>query len=375
MGARRPAFALILVLLVVAAVFAMTMHSAVVLRSSIMETGAVGSRQNDLRLAQSAASAVLRGMTIASQPMAEGDGSSGSGENRGSGTQPEERLDLPPIVRQMLAAAGKEIEDQAQKEMDRSRASGGIDGAGANEQDTNASGSALLSRIGLPDAGLEIEIEGRRCVVELRDGLSGLNINEADASVLRGYLLLKGVPRPQAERIADQILDWRDEDSLPRGQGMEHEGYGRMGIVPRDGRFRSADELRLLPAMSERVFAMIRDDVRVAGDGSVHLGSASEAVLRAVGGLSEAQAGQLIALRVRGALTEESVRRIVDLQGEGGKRMRLEPSAVLSVRVLVEGDQREPSVFEGVAVVNRSGVASLGLRAARGEMDVSEYDG
>lgn len=373
MGARRSGFALILVLLVVAAIFAMTMHSAVVMRSAIVETAAVGSRQSDLRVAQGAASVVLRGLTTAAPIAAEGDEAADRSNDAGDRPEPDDRLDLPPIVRQMLAAAGKEIEDQAEREMQRRRNTG-VDGAGTSELEVDAGGSALLRRVGLPREGVEVEIDGRRCVVELRDGLSGLNINEVDEGVIRSYLMLKGIDRGRAERITAELLDWRDEDSVPRGLGLERDGYRRLGLVPRDGRLRSVDELRMLPSMDDRVFALIRDDLVVAGDGSVHLGSASEAVLRSAGGLSEAQAAGLIALRQRESLTPERVGGIVDLRGESAKRLRIEPSGVVRVRVLVHGDGRDPSVFDGTAVVSGVGLVSLGLRAGRGPSGAAGYD-
>lgn len=363
MGSRRPGFALILVLLLVAGIFAMTIHSAVVMRSALVETGAIGSQQRDLRVAQSAASLALRGlMTGTSADAPNGDSDSGGASDR-PGEASEDRVDLPPIVRQLLAAAGQEIEDQAEREMERSRSSGGVDGAGTSESATGS--RTMIREAGLPTQALEFTVDGLRCVVEFGDALGVVNINTVDEDVLREYLLAKGVERPRAERVVDQILDWRDEDSVPRQHGLEREEFGRLGIVPRDSELRSLDELRVLPEVDDELFELIRGDLCLVGDGRVHLGSASEAVLRSAGGLNASQASELIAMREQGVLNPERVRRVVDLRGDAGRRVRLEPSAVVRLRVRVYGDGAEPSVFEGVAVVSRTGVASLGLRAGR----------
>jgi len=363
MGTRRPGFALILVLLLVAGIFAMTIHSAVVMRSALVETGAVGSQQRDLRVAQSAASLALRGLVSGTAPEGTGDASgSGRAADR-RGETPEDRVDLPPIVRQLLAAAGREIEEQAEREMEQRRSSGGVDGAGASEMASG--GRVLIREAGLPSQPLEFTVDGIRCIVEFGDALGGININTVGEDVLRRYFLAKGIDRPRAERVVDQILDWRDEDSVPRQHGLEREEFRRFGIVPRDSELRSLDELRMLPEVDDELFELIRGDLCLTGDGRVHLGSASEAVMRSAGGLNVSQASELMAMRKTGVLSPERVQRVVDLRGEAGRRVRVEPSAVVRVRVRVHGDGVEPSVFEGVAVLSRSGVASLGLRARR----------
>jgi hypothetical protein len=367
MGVRRPAFALIMVLLVVGAVFAMTMHSAVIMRSAIIETGAVASQQSDLRLAQGAASLVLRGMSTG----AEGEGGDpadrGSSSSRGGGPRPEEReerLELPPIVRQLLEAAGRQIEEEAERELARPSAGTLPDGAGSGDAVARAGAVGLLRELGLPGKPVDVMLDGRRCRVEVRDATGGLNINRADERVLTQYLNLKGIIGLEATRVVHQLLDWRDEDRMARTYGLELDGYRPMGIVPRDGSFESLEELRMLPAMSREIFELIRADLCLIGDGKVHLGSASPEVLRAAGGLSEQQVSEVLELRSEGALDRERLGRTVDLRGGLAERVRVEPSPVLRVRVTVFGEREQDSarVYEGIAIFGRSGLQGFGLR-------------
>lgn len=376
MGVRRPAFALIMVLLVVGAVFAMTMHSAVIMRSAIIETGAVASQQSDLRLAQGAASLVLRGMSTG----AEGEGADpadrGSASSRGGGARPEEgeeRLELPPIVRQLLEAAGRQIEEEAERELARPSAGPLPDGAGSGDAVARGGAVGLLRELGLPGKPVEVMLDGRRCSVEVRDATGGLNINRADERALTQYLNLKGIVGLEATRVAHQLLDWRDEDRMARTYGLELDGYRPMGIVPRDGAFESLEELRMLPAMSREIFELIRADLCLMGDGKVHLGSASPEVLRTAGGLSEQQVREVLELRAEGVLDQERLGRTIDLRGGLTERVRVEPSPVLRVRVTVFGEREQDSasVYEGIAIFGRSGLQGFGLRplasGSRGE--------
>ncbi len=357
MGVRRPAFALVLVLILVGAVFAMTVHSATVLRSSMAETSAVGASQADLRTAHSGASVVLKAIGVATAGLDSGaDTESGAG----SGPDRNEGLDLPPIVRQLLEAAGADLDLDSDEGEDGGTIDGGGSGDGALVEQT-APGRTTLQ---LPPGAVMLQVDGRRVSVELRDATGGLNINRVSDEQLRRYLELKGLGGTQLQSVADQILDWRDADGVPRDRGLERDGYRLRGITPRNGEFAAYEELRMLPAVTAEVFALMRRDLSLSGDGSVHLGSASGEVLRSVGGLSEGQASDVLRMRARGRLSEEEVRRIVG--AEAGDRLRIASSPVVAIRVVVERENGSRRVFEGLAVFSGRTVTSFGLREVTG---------
>jgi hypothetical protein len=353
MGVRRPAFALILVLLLVGAVFAMTVHSAVVLRSSIAETSAVAAGQADLRSAHSGASIVLRALGVDGQgPRGPRDGSTGSGTS-----EREESLDLPPIVRQLLEAAGADL-DAAQGDDEPDDLAGGGGSGDASEAERTEPGAGSLR---LPGEPITLRLDDRLVRVRLSDGAGMLNINRVEAEQLRRYLQLKGLAGTQLQAVADQIMDWRDEDGVPRGRGMELEGYRRLGVVPRNGPLVSLEELRVLPAVSDEVFRLIREDLCLSGDGRVHLGSASEAVLRAVGGLSETQAAGIMRAREAGPLTPAVVEAVLGAAASG-LPVRADSSPLVRLRVEVERANGSRRVFEGLAVFSGRSISSFGLR-------------
>lgn len=371
MGSRRSAFALILVLLLVASVFAMTVHSAVVLRASLVETSAVAAQHADRRAAQSASSIVLRSIAKANgsgrSPDRERDSSSGSG----SGGAPEENLDLPPIVRQLLAAAGHDIEKEAEEELD---GPGGIvDGVGTSDE-PSPEDRAGDGRLTLPGGGLALEIDGRVVTVRVLDAQGGLNLNTVEEQELRRYFELKGLRGIALSSAVDQILDWRDEDSVPRRYGMEREGYRRMGIVARDGPIRAIEELRALPAIDEAVFASIVADLCLGGDGKVHLASASSEVLQAVGGLTTAQVDAVLQAR-RSADAEEALEAFMEGVGEDAERLRVYSSPVVRIRATVRGPTGAEREFEGTAVLSGGEITSFGMQIRPWLDGAERYDG
>lgn len=363
MGARRPAFALMLVILLVGAVFAMTLYSGVTLRLAMVETSAVAAQQSDLRSAQGAASVVLRGLSARADDATQEQGTNPSRGGPDDRQEPD-RVELPPIVRQLLEAAGRQIEEEAERDLRDRPPAVPADGAGSGDAVGVRNARAMLRELGLPAGAIEIRMEGKRCVVELADGGGQLNINLADERAIESYLRLKGLEALLAQRVTHQILDWRDEDRLPRSMGAEAAEYRRLGIVPRDGPLETLDELLMLPAMTRELYELIRHDLCLVGDGKVHLGSASAEVLRAAGGLTESQVREVLEQRERGPLDRERIGRLLGLQGGVSERVRLDPSPIIRVRVTVLGERESEGarVFEGIATAGNRGVTGLGLR-------------
>ena len=373
MGARRPAFALILVLLLVASVFAMTVHSAVVMRASLVETSAVAAQHEDQRAAQSAASIVLRSIALGNGARPAGAGEDASGGPSGGGGADEEDLDLPPIVRQLLAAAGEDIEEEAERELDPERG-GIVDGAGtSDDQAVQQRGGS--GRLTLPAGEAVVEVGDRSVTIRVHDASGGLNINRADEAVLKRYFELKGLRGTALSRVVDQILDWRDEDSVPRRFGMEREGYRRIGVVARDGEIRALEELRTLQAIDGALFDSIWDDLCLGGDGKVHLPSASAAVLEAVAGLTATELEAVRDARRTAGFNTEIFEGVLESLGDAEGRLRVYSSPVVRIVATVRSATGTERVFEGTAVLSGAEITSFGMHL-KPRLDAPQrYDG
>src|SRR5512134_1041003 len=69
------------------------------------------------------------------------------------------------------------------------------------------------------DASYEVRVESESGKVD---------VNLVDEEVLLGMLKKAGLPEEEAEGVRDAILDWRDEDDVPRPRGAERAEYERM---------------------------------------------------------------------------------------------------------------------------------------------------
>ena len=86
------------------------------------------------------------------------------------------------------------------------------------------------------DASYEVRVESESGKVD---------VNLVDEEVLLGMLKKAGLPEEEAEGVRDAILDWRDEDDVPRPRGAERAEYERMNepVTPRNGKILGVGEL------------------------------------------------------------------------------------------------------------------------------------
>ncbi len=97
--------------------------------------------------------------------------------------------------------------------------------------------------------------------VNIENESGKININAAEADLLK--VLLSGIEMDaeQAGIIVDSILDWRDENNLHRTHGAEDDYY--LSLDPpyecRDGEFRSKSELLLVKGMTQTVFSEVEN--------------------------------------------------------------------------------------------------------------------
>lgn len=102
--------------------------------------------------------------------------------------------------------------------------------------------------------------------IVLGNEIGKINLNLADAALLR--LLMNGfdLPEEQVNIIVDSIQDWRDEDKAHRLNGAEDDYYRSLPepYECRDGDFESVEELLLVRGVTREIFfGGLRDRVTV----------------------------------------------------------------------------------------------------------------
>lgn len=106
-----------------------------------------------------------------------------------------------------------------------------------------------------------------RADIIIRRSIDLLNVNYAPATVLVEGLARQGIQRDISMQLADQIVDWRDADSIEMPLGAEADAYvalGRAGLPP-NSPFIAISELRTLPSMTSDVFTKLAPLVTILG--------------------------------------------------------------------------------------------------------------
>lgn len=150
-----------------------------------------------------------------------------------------------------------------------------------------------------------LTFDGANTMLQLRDVGAALNPNFADEVTLtnffsQGLRLDYGA----AQRLTMAILDWIDEDDLPRINGGEREQYLQAGapVLPANRRFSSIEEMQHVVGMTPQIYHAMRPFLTLAGSGRININAAPEEVLLALPGMTPGAADELLRLRRTGAL-------------------------------------------------------------------------
>jgi len=152
----------------------------------------------------------------------------------------------------------------------------------------------LMDQISLGDANFRLQV---------RDTGAAVNLNTADEEMLRNFFAQGvGLDFTDADRITQAILDWRDEDDIPRVGGGERDVYVDEGlpVLPPNRPFASLDELRFVLGMTPEAFDAAAPHLTLIGSGRINVNAAPEQVLMAVPGMTPGLAGEIIRNRDSG---------------------------------------------------------------------------
>ncbi|TVQ31709.1 MAG: hypothetical protein EA376_08580 [Phycisphaeraceae bacterium] len=362
MGSRRRGFALIIVMIVVAAIFALAMQGAIAVRTTSMEAGAMRDLGALEREASSAANIAIAALVSTARGGDRPDEEivSDGVDTPAPSARPErpEIPEFPPEMRELLG----DLFDELDQEDDAVDVSPNQSSATTRAVETGP--FTVLQRVGLPGRAIRVERGGRAFDVRIIDGAGLINLNTVTEEHFRSYLRLMGVGSPTDEAIAHQLLDWREEGDFVRPRGAGPEEHRRRGVTIRNGPLEAIEELLYLPDMTPEIYRRIRTDLTLYGEGNIHAGTAPRHILLSIPGMTAEAADRIIDLRSRGELNRTSLDQALGLLARGAaESLQLELSSNLRIFVEVVDSDMPPFVGETI-VTNRRGVQPVALRPA-----------
>lgn len=210
-----------------------------------------------------------------------------------------------------------------------------------------------------------------RYTLRLRDTGAALNPNVADEQMLRQFFA-QGlrVDYADADRITHAILDWRDEDDIPRVGGGERDEYldENAPVLPRNRPFAEVDELRYVLGMTPEIFERARPYLTLIGSGTINANAAPEPVLLAIPGMTPAAAAELLRRRDSG-MVPRNLQQLLDLLPAGTREALMDEErrfnrrtgfATNEVEIVSEGRvDGGPVVVRATIVVARANTGAV----------------
>lgn len=107
--------------------------------------------------------------------------------------------------------------------------------------------------------------DGQAVTITVFNEASRLNLNQADSRLLASLLRTVGVAEEDAARLADAIVDWRDEDDLRLLNGAEDGDYRDAGrpLGAKDAPFAAVEELRQVLGVDSTLYERLAPELTV----------------------------------------------------------------------------------------------------------------
>jgi general secretion pathway protein K len=153
----------------------------------------------------------------------------------------------------------------------------------------------LAPTVAAPATGatLDWQLAGATLRIEILGESGKVDLNMAEAPLLRALVQALGRDEAEAARVADAVLDWRDDDDTRSPQGAEARDYrlaDRPGAPP-DGPFLHPAELREVLPVDPALYRLLRPLVTVStGQERPDLDRAPEIVRNALLGIKDENA-------------------------------------------------------------------------------------
>jgi len=152
------------------------------------------------------------------------------------------------------------------------------------------------------------KFQGTELRVTILDESAKVDLNAAPTALLKGLLLAQGVTEPDADALADAVLDWREPGDLRRLHGAKKADYAAAGknYGPANAPFEAIEELRQVLGMSDDLFLKLEPRVTVySRQPGINTAVASREVLLALPGTTPEQVD--IFLEQRRTLLEQGL--------------------------------------------------------------------
>lgn len=109
------------------------------------------------------------------------------------------------------------------------------------------------------------EFGDARVTVTMLDVTGKIDLNTATDDLLKGLLKSVGLTEEQSVVLTDAIVDWRDEDELPRPRGAEAAQYQAAGLPfrPTNAPFENIEELQRVLGMTPALYASLEGALTV----------------------------------------------------------------------------------------------------------------
>lgn len=112
----------------------------------------------------------------------------------------------------------------------------------------------------------QIDFAGSHLTIHVTDERGKIPLNHIEDDTVTRMLEQAGLADAQLAIARDSLLDWLDDDDLPRANGAETGYYARAGIAPRNGALATVDELARVRGFTPRLIDRLRPYVTVDND-------------------------------------------------------------------------------------------------------------
>lgn len=174
-----------------------------------------------------------------------------------------------------------------------------------------------------------IDFAGAHLTIGVTDDRGKIPINHVEDQTVTQLLEQAGLSGDQLAVARDSLLDWLDDDILPRANGAETDYYARLGIAPRNGALASIDELARIRGFTPRLVSQLRPYVTVDNDALPF-------------DPSHAQPQALAVMSQAGGNWPEVIQRQRELEGEQPALDAAQPKALLGHPLTVAVDAEAP---------------------------------
>ncbi|MCK5356235.1 MAG: general secretion pathway protein GspK [Methyloprofundus sp.] len=156
----------------------------------------------------------------------------------------------------------------------------------------------------------DIEYAGKKVRIQISDESGKLNINLATQEQLLQLFNSFAIEQELADSLVDAIMDWRDKNDLHRPNGAEKQQYAVADLKyePRNGAFKSIEELQLVMGMNAKIYQQMEGMVSIyTKNKQINPTTASRAMLLTLPDASEEQVNEYLQQRVDNERNGESV--------------------------------------------------------------------